>query len=61
MPYMVKALLDTIAMVAVAVGTAIASNPSGFLFGSVIIAVGFGIKAASEYLAEQGIITKGRK
>lgn len=56
MAWKVKALLDSAAIVAIAVGTQIAlTKPE---IGAIIVAVGVGIKAAAEYLYDQGVITR---
>jgi hypothetical protein len=58
MLYPVKALLTTIATVAIALGTVLITQASVSTVGYVLVAIGLGINAAAEYLAEQGVITK---
>jgi hypothetical protein len=56
MSWKVKALLDSLSAILIAVGAVIAQTSKEY--GAIIVAVGVGIKAASEYLYEQGIITR---
>jgi len=54
MAWKLKALLDSIAMIAIAAGGIIAQQDK--TIGSIIVAVGLAVKAAAEYLYEQGVI-----
>jgi hypothetical protein len=54
MAWKIKAVLDGVSMVAIAVGTAITQYNREA--GAIIVACGLAIKAAAEYLYEQGII-----
>jgi hypothetical protein len=54
MAWKLKAALDAVSMVAIAVGTIM--QQQGRVEGYILVACGLAVKAAAEYLYEQGII-----